>query len=161
MDHEDNVIIHSTLEDGEDFFITDRYKKKYHFKISVFDVPSGVVAEAMQVVSGNGQEPYLFHMLFDFDVDQEYAELKLKQKIKKGIDKRYLQVRNKELSINKSETLVGRLEWNDNMNDTEFDSMLVVDGKRITIEKLVKLLEPYGGFNIKITIHDLCDEIPE
>ena len=161
MDHEDDVIIHSTLEDGEDFFITDRYKKKYHFKISVFDVPSGVVAEAMQVVSGNGQEPYLFHMLFEFDVDQEFAELKLKQKIKKGIDKRYLKKTDDDWSIKDMSTLVGRFEWTDNLNDTGFDKVLIVDGKRITMERLIRMLEPYFGFNIKISIHDLCDEVPD
>jgi hypothetical protein len=34
MISKDDSIIHSTLEEGYDFFITDNRGKKYHFKIS-------------------------------------------------------------------------------------------------------------------------------
>jgi hypothetical protein len=36
MKYIDGRYIHSTLDEGYDFDITDRYKRKYHFKIASF-----------------------------------------------------------------------------------------------------------------------------
>lgn len=31
---DNNTITHSTLDEGYDFYVTDKWNKKYHFKIS-------------------------------------------------------------------------------------------------------------------------------
>ena len=72
MKYIDGVYTHSTLEEGYDFYIADRYKKEYHFKISSFQVPTGLLSEALEVVEeGKGREPQIFHLLSDSDADEE------------------------------------------------------------------------------------------
>lgn len=44
------TITHSTLDEGHDFFITDKWKKKHHFKIATFEVPTGLFSEAIEVI---------------------------------------------------------------------------------------------------------------
>ncbi len=67
------------------FFITDKWKKKRHFKISTFPCAGGLVSEAIEIVENVRNEPYEFAILSPFDIDIEYAELQLKAKIKRGI----------------------------------------------------------------------------
>ena len=162
MKHINGVYTHSTLEEGYNFYITDRYKRKYHFKISSFHVPTGLLSEALEVVEGDkGREPHIFHILSDFDADEEYAEMRLKAKIKKGIDKRYLKKRDGKMTIKGLKGMGGRIDWTDNRSDTEFDHILVVDGKRVTIENFAEMIQMFGGFNFRLTFHDLCDDIPD
>lgn len=154
MKFDDNVFIHSTLEDGYDFFITDRWKKKRHFKIDSFPVPSGILSEAYEVVSDKNREPYRFTVLSDFDTDIEQAELLLKAKIKKSVNRRHLVKRGNRLWISDDQILRGRITSNDDFSDTDFDRILVVDGRRITIEMFYRLLEEYEGWNFKFIIRD-------
>ncbi len=161
--NQDGQGIHSTLEEGYDFFVTDRYKKKYHFKIASFSIYSHMFYEAIEVVKeGSGDEPYIFQMQAEEDEDPEHAEYMLKSKIKKGIDKRYLKFRNGEPSINENkDELVGRLDYSEDLSDTAFNQIFVIDGKRITVEAFVNMLETYGGFNFRLTMHDPCDDLPD
>jgi len=157
---ENDCIIHSTLEEGYDFFITDKWKKKFHFKISTFSVPSGMLSEAIEVVNDKtGLEPYIFTILSDFDSDIEYSEIMLKAKIKKGINQRHLQFENGKLEINNRLELRGRIEWNENLSDSEFEHMFVIDGKRITMEKFGEILQSFPGWNFKFKIFDMTDEM--
>ncbi len=154
------ITIHSTLDDGYDFFITDRWKKKYHFKISTLELPIGMLSEAIEVINDKkGQAPYNFHVLSDFDSDTEHSELVLKAKIKKGINQRHLQIKNGEFIINNRDELRGRIVWNENHPNSESDSMFVIDGKIITIEKFGEMLQRFQGFNFKFKIYDMSDEI--
>lgn len=157
---ENDCIIHSTLDEGYDFFITDKWRKKFHFKISTFSVPSGLLSEAIEVVNDEtGLEPYIFTILSDFNSDIEYSEIMLKAKIKKGINQRHLQSENGKLEINNRQELRGRIEWNENRSDSEFDYMFVIDGKRITIEKFGEILQCFQGWNFKFKIYDMTDEM--
>jgi hypothetical protein len=151
------VIIHSTLEEGYDFLIKDRWGKDYHFKILTFEVPSGLESEAIEVVNEKDRESYHFQVLNANDADIEHCERLLKAKIKEGIDKRYLRMRNGRLEIGKSEMLCGRIEWNDDFSATNFDTYFVVDGRRITMEDFVALLQPYSGFQFQFSIMDPND----
>ena len=76
MKYKDGVYTHSTMEEGYDFYITDRFKKKYHFKIASFLLGDLLASEAIEIVAGKkGREPYIFNKLFKFDVDEEYVEM--------------------------------------------------------------------------------------
>lgn len=154
-----DTIIHSTLDEGYDFFISDRWGKEYQFKISTFEVPSGLESEAIEVVKEKGRSPYIFQILNDFDADIEKLELLLKAKIKKGIDKRYLGSRGYGLEIGSSNILCGRIEWGDDLSETDFDYHFVIDGKKISIEDFVKLIHPYEGFQFQFSLIDPCDEV--
>ena len=83
-----NVIIHSTLEEGYNFFIVDKWKVKQHFKISTFKVPRGWLSEAFEVIGDSRvREPRVYHVLSGFDCVVEQAESKLKEKVKKELFK--------------------------------------------------------------------------
>ena len=85
IDDSGNRFVHSTLDDGYDFFITDKWNVKLHFKISTFMVPSGLLSEAIEVIDNPVfHEPRVYMILSDFGSDIEEAENQLKEKVKKG-----------------------------------------------------------------------------
>lgn len=149
-----NIITHSTLDEGYDFFIKDKWKKNRHFKISTFPVPSGILSEAIEVVGDEKDEPYTFSILSPFDSDIENVELKLKAKIKRGINKRYLTTDGSGYELRNDE-MAGRFEWSSKNDETS----LIVDGKRISMGQLEKILAPYEGFQFRLQIIDPSDEI--
>ena len=159
MEKHNKTIIHSTLDSGYDFFVTNNYGEKFHFRISTFQVPSGWLSEAIEVVDYSPEkECRVFHFLSDFDVDIEKAELSLKAKIKRGINQKHLQVENGRISISDEQILRGRISWGEKLTDTTFNTFFEIDGRRVTIEKFIEMLEGYGSFNFKFQIFDSCDE---
>ena len=54
--------------------------------------------------------------------------------------------------------LRGRIEWNDDFSDTEYDRVFVIDGKRITMEEFGRMLEPWEGWHFQFKILDCCDD---
>jgi hypothetical protein len=157
---DNNIIIHSTLDEGYDFFISDNWDNEKHFKIATFEVPSGLLSEAYEVIDSNlDDEPRVFHILSNFDSDIEKAELQLKGKIKKGINKRYLDNKDGNISICDGLEITGRILWDDNLDNSYFDYFFQVDGKKITIEKFIDLLKGVEGWNFKFQIIDTTDEI--
>ena len=149
------TISHSTLDEGYDFFITDKWNNQYHFKIASFHVPSGLFSEAYEVIDHNiDDEPRIFHSLSNFDSDMEKAELQLKEKIKKGINKRYLDYADGNYSICQDLELAGRILMVDNPDNSEFDNFFQIDGKKITMEKFIDLLKAFEGYNFKFRIFD-------
>ncbi len=160
MKFDEKVFTHSTLEEGYDFFITDKWKKRRHFKISTFPCPNGLLSEAIEVVENEKNEPYEFVTLFPFDTDIEYAELQLKAKIKRGINKRYLSKTTPDgsMTLGKKNELVGRIAWNDDPDGPDDTMTLVVDGKIITKDTFWRLLSQYEGWIFKLKIVDRTEE---
>jgi len=158
--NDNNTITHSTLDEGYDFFITDKWNKKYHFKIATFEVPSGLLSEAYEVIDNNvDNEPRVFQVLSDFDPDIEKAELLLKGKIKKGINKRYLDYKDGNYSIGRDLEVAGRILWDDTLLNSEFDHFFQIDNKKITIEKFIDMLKGVEGWYFKFQILDPTDDI--
>ncbi len=157
---DNNTTIHSTLNEGYDFFITDKWGDEKHFKIATFEVPSGLLSEALEVIKSNiDDEPRIFHILSNFDSDIEKAELQLKEKIKKGINKRYLDNKDGDISILDGLEVAGRILWDDNLDNSNFDYFFQIDGKKITIEKFTELLKGFEAWNFKFQIIDTTDDI--
>jgi len=154
---DDDVVIHSTLESGEDLFIKDQSKKKYHFKLSIFEWSSGFIAEAIEVKKDILQG-YHFNMPFDFDADLEIAKEQFIKKIKRGINRKHLTKHSGKLKIAKKQILRGRILWNNNFEDTAYNSVFIIDGKRITMENFSKMLEEWEGWHFEFEILDPFDE---
>jgi len=151
---------HSTLESGYDFYIKDKWKKTYHFKISTFPVPSGLLSEAYQVIPESIKNTArVVHVLSDFGADIEKAELILKEKIKKEINVRYLKYENGRNSVAKDNKIAGSFQWDNTLLNSNFDYFFAIDGKKITIEEFIELLHPYEGFNFKFQIIDQSDDL--
>ena len=150
-------IVHSTIESGRDIFIEDQWKWEYHFKIASFPVPTGLASEAIEVKKDNSVG-YMFNILSDFDADPELAEERLIKKIKRGINRRHLKNQNGKWEIGAKNMLRGRIEWNDDFSNTEYDRAFVIDGKRITMEEFGRMLEPWEGWCFQFKILDRCDD---
>jgi hypothetical protein len=160
-----NIIIHSTLEEGYDFFITDQWNKRYHFKIATFKVPSGYLSEAIEVIDDHEDyEPRIFHVLSDFYADTESQESQLKDKIRTGINRRYLDYRDNAFSISDELEVAGRILSEvklTNSGKSGFDCFFVIDGRKITIETFVEMLHEYVGWNFRFKIYDTTEDIDQ
>jgi hypothetical protein len=44
---------HSTLDEGYDFFITDQWNKRHHYKIHTFSLGTRHLSEAIEVVESD------------------------------------------------------------------------------------------------------------
>ncbi len=154
---DDGVIIHSTLESGEDLLLKDRWKREYHFKLATFELQSGLVAEAIEVKK-DILHGYHFNMLFDFYTDPEMAKEQLIKKIKRGLNRRHLKKRNGKWIIGKKQILRGRISCNDDFEDTAYDRVFTIDGKRITMENFSQMFEEWEGWHFEFKILDPSDE---
>lgn len=158
-DYVDNGgVFHNTLNDGEDLFIKDKWKREYHFRIASFMVPTGLASEAIEVKDGADELGYKFNILLDPDTVPEVAKEILITKIKKGINRRYLKKRGKCWEIGAKDVLSGRIESNDDFTDTDFERVFVIDGKRITIEQFGQMFGAYEGWEFKFQILDAWSE---
>ena len=72
--------------------------------------------------------------------------------------KRNLKNIGSEWEIGARDILRGRIDWNEDFSDTDFDRVFVIDGKRITIEDFGRMLEAYEGWRFKFQILDPCDD---
>ena len=159
--NKDNVITHNPYEEGYDFYIKDKWRNQYHFRISTFTVPPGYLSKAIEVIEDQpDREPYVFEFLSDFEADIEESELNLKAKIKRSINRRHLKYKDGKLSIGEEETLRGRIEEKDDYpTDSKFVQYFVIDGKRVTIEQFLEMIEPYTNFGFRFQIFDPSEEI--
>ena len=155
--NDDGVFVHSTLETGEDFHIKDRWKREYHFKIASFPIPDGIMSEAIEVKKDN-TAGYEFRILSDWNADIELTEKRLKTIIKKKINKKHLKRRNGQLEIEQYKIVEGRIGYINDPSKTDFDRTFVIDGKEITVEEFVRMLECYEGWGFQFKIVDSCDE---
>ena len=160
MDSDDRVITHNPYEEGYDFYIKDKWNNQFQFRILTFEVPSGLLSKAIEVTENMPErEPRMFEVLSDFEADIEEAELTLKARIKRDLNRRHLVKENGRLSMGKEATLRGRIEESDDHSDSQFARFFVIDGQRITIEQFVEMLEPYLIFGFKFQIYDPSEEI--
>ena len=159
MEFNEDTFSHCPYEDGYDYFITDKWKKQRHFKISTFLGPVGLMVFAVEVLKTKDSEPYEFELLFPFDTDIDFAESKIKEKIKRGINKRYLENVNGFLSIGENNEMAGRIIENNDLNSSDFNTALVVDGKKISLEDFYRLLNPYAGWQFSFKIKDRSEEL--
>ncbi|WP_289054353.1 DUF7713 domain-containing protein [Carboxylicivirga marina] len=147
-------ISNSPLEDGYDFHITDNSSEKYHFRILTFPVPSGIFTEAVEVIEENPtNSPRIYSHLSGFDADIEQMELELKAKIQKGINQRHIDEVDGHLEINDNDIIRGRIDHDDNL-DSAFDTCLAIDGRKVTIEQFVEMLQAYPMNDFKFEVKD-------
>lgn len=151
-----NITIHSTNDDGDDYFIYNRWKKRYHFKIARFLVPTGMAYEALEVKEDDSIG-YEFNSLYSLDDDQDLAKEEFLKKIKKGLNQRHIKKIGSEWEINSKKILRGKIAWSEDSQDTEFEKVLIIDGKRITIEEFVSMINPYEGWDFAFRIKDPSD----
>lgn len=145
---------YSTLDQGYDHHVKDKWGREYHFKILSFSLGSRLFSEAREVIHEKGREPYVFSVISDDAEEWDESENLLKHKILDGINKRFLKSEGGKLDIRDEGRLSGRIEWDQNVEDSVFELYFAIDGKRITMENFVRMLEPYCAFNFDFEIRD-------
>ncbi len=150
---------HSTLDEGADFYCTDKWQKKHHFKISSFSVGIKMLSEAIEVVElGNRRIPRVFHVLSDFDIDIEKAEFELKAKIMKWINQKHIRTVEGRLAFADADEIKGTIDCDDELRNTNFKTVFEIDGEKRTVEELVQLLEPYAAYKFRLQIIDSSED---
>jgi len=150
-------IVHSTLKSGEDLVVKDQWNREYRFKIVSFPAPTGLASEAVEVREDDSPG-YVFNILSDLDTDPDHAKERLTRKIKRGLNRRHLKKREGKWEIGGRDMLRGRIEWNNDLSDTGYDRVFVIDGKRITVEEFGQMLGPYEGWHFQFRMKDCYDE---
>lgn len=137
-----------TLKDGEG---NDR-----HFSVNERLEPMGFFIEAVE----NKENGYQFAVHGELDADQKELFKRLVDKVQKGIRTIYIE-EGRFPSGKKYETIAhhevrGRLEY-DPLN--EGIPLVVVDGKPYTWERLGEMVMSFEGFQIKMTMADMTDDL--
>lgn len=147
------TITTSPLEDGYDFYISDRWGKEYHFKIISFDVPSGMLSLAVEVAEETEvYYPRRIEILSDYDADIEFAELQLKGKIKEEINQKSLKKRD-DGAFEFIENSLNGVILADNEEGMS-EPLFAVDGRKITVQQFCDMLSPYCTFKFRFGIID-------
>lgn len=151
--NEDGVF-QDTLDSGRDFKIRDDEGNDYIFRIDTFILAEKLCAEAIEVKEDYAAGHYHFRLMFDPGTDPEVAEINLIKKIRENVNERCLVMRDGELAIGKDRILKGRIAWSG-----EAGSQLIIDGKRITMDKFSRMISVYEGFNFEFKIDDDYDVV--
>ena len=146
----------SSFKFGEEIVVKDQWKRDYIFKILLYELPTGFSLEAKE--TRQDELPgYEFNLFLDFDEDIEFGKEMLIRKIKRGLNRRHLIKEDGKWEIGKRDMLRGRIEWNDDFSDTNYNRVFVVDGKRVTMEKFGEMFERWEGWHFKFKIIDRYD----
>lgn len=136
-----------------------RTRKKHKFMIEKLVVPTGIGYEAVEVTKNNAPG-FKVAVLDGFDCDQEYLFYKLEARIKSELSKRYLETGTfpdgRKYTGLKDGVVVGRFEY-----DEKYDGInkVVIDGQVFSWGELGRMLSAYEGFQFKLQIFDITDEI--
>jgi len=133
--------------------------KMYRFMINKMVVPTGIGYEAVEITKNN-VPGYKVAILDGIDCDQDYLFYKLEAKIKYMLSKRYLQTdtypNGMKYTALRDDEVVGRFEYNE-MNEEIHN--VVIDGKVFSWNQLGRILSAYEGFQFKLKIYDITDEV--
>lgn len=144
---DNHTIIYNPLEQGADFHITDKWDKTHHFRILSFMVGTGLLSCAIEVIEESDErEAREYELLSDFDTDFEAAELRLKEKIKRELNIKYLTREYGELSI-RNNIMKGRF----------LGEHFEVDGYKLTLEQFVRTFSAFEGFKFTMQFNDITD----
>jgi len=159
INYEGKNFVHDTLKDGTDFYVKDKAGKEYHFKISSLVAGPGLLSEAIEVKDDvDDQNRYIFRILSEFATEPEVATLKLKAKILRSINRTHMIKMNNEWQISEERNLSGRITSALDEPDTTHKMVLIIDGKRITIEEFARMIEMYEGFDFSFQIVESSEE---
>jgi hypothetical protein len=138
----------------------DKNGKIHRFRINKMVLPVGIGYEALEITKNNSPG-YKVAILDDIDCDQDYLFFKLEAKIKYTLSKKYLKTGTYPNGMKytglKDDEVVGRFEYSE-VNDELHN--VVIDGKVFSWKQLGRILSAYEGFQFKLKIYDITDDVP-
>lgn len=149
------------VEDFKDFephiIIKDSDDIEHEFEIRKMIQETGIFWEAVEFLD-NYEIGYSFDIYQSFEDDSLEAVAKLKEKVEKGLSKKYIKrnISNGYESLTLSEdVLEGKIEWDDN-----YDGRIPkfkIDGKAYSAEQIGKILMGYEGWDFELRIKEPTD----
>lgn len=132
--------------------------RKHKFMIHKIIHPVGIGYQAVEVTENN-TPGFRVEVLDELDCNQSDLFNKLEAKIKKTLFKRYLKSvsspNGSKHTVFKTDEVVGRLEYDDN----DKNHKVIIDGKPFSWDELGQMLNTYEGFQFKLKIYDITDDI--
>jgi hypothetical protein len=133
--------------------------KVHRFIINKMVLPVGIGYEATEITK-NDAPGYKIGILDDIECDQEYLFYKLETKIKYTLSKRYLETittpDGRKQTVLKNDEGVGRFEYDEHNDGIH---KVVIDGKAFTWDELGRMLNAYEGFQFKLKIYDITEDV--
>ncbi|WP_227938669.1 DUF7713 domain-containing protein [Alkalihalobacillus deserti] len=140
----------------EAFSTTDYAGVRREFIITQRLNPVGILIEAEE----KKEYGYKFAVHGELDCDQVELFQRLQEKVKQGITTSYVTTRKfpsgQQVETIKNDKIVGRLDYDELNEDTP---MVVIDGKPYTWEQLGKMVQAFEGFQIKVKMVDMTDNV--
>lgn len=119
----------------------------------------GIVYEAVEITK-DGTPGYRVAVMGHLDSEQQDLFLKLDAKIRKTVSKRYLENRSIPYAGNqvvlKEDVAVGRFEYDEHNDGIH---KVVIDGQEFSWDELGRMLSAYEGFQFKLEIYDISDDV--
>jgi hypothetical protein len=118
--------------------------------------PTGIYLEAAE----NIEFGYKFAVHGELNSNQPELLNKLIEKARKGIGKQYLETkvfpsRQAYNTISNSQ-ITGLIEYDETSKESP---LVIIDGKPFTWEEVGKMLMAYEGFQIKLMMYDITDDV--
>lgn len=149
------------IEDFKDFnpniVITDCDGIDHKFEVRKMIHSTGIFWEAVEFFE-NDNIGYSFEVCQGFEDDSRDAVVRLKEKVKKGLSKKFIKrdISNGYESLTLSEdVLEGKIEWDDNYGGKT--PKFKIDGKEYSAEQIGKILMCYEGWNFELKIKEPTD----
>jgi hypothetical protein len=109
------------------------------------------------VEAGKRGEGYELEILGDFDADVLELFRSLNQRMRRALGRRHLVVENGSLQIRPEGVVRALIDADDDRDDGL--PLLVIDGRPVSWEAFGRMLVRYEGYQVKIEIYDLSEEI--
>jgi hypothetical protein len=142
------------VEEFEPFRIQDCDGETHVFHFEARDFGGGIAVDAFEI--GDRTEGYEFQVIGPPGSDRLGLVGQLIQKIRRGLAVKHL--KDGQFGVDIADTVVrARISW-----DEEQDGrvpLLVIDGRPMTWDHLGRLLMKFEGFQFKLEIRDLSDEL--
>ena len=143
--------------DFEPIELTDARGNQHTFHFETFHYVSGVSLKAVEMRDGETRG-YVFEVAGESEAE-EPLELfgRLFQKMQRGLALQHIDERDLGPGINDAGTVRARIEWDEDQDGQV--PLVVIDGREFTWEQLGRMMMSYEGWQLKLQIHDMTEDI--
>lgn len=140
----------------ESFSLKDYQGISRNFNVERRINPMGLYLEATE----NTQFGYKFAVLDELYCNQQELLFKLIEKTRKGIGEHHVEAKvfpnGQPYNSVLNDQIIGLIEYDETSDGTP---LVMIDGQPFTWEEVGKMIMSYEGFQIKIQIYDITDDV--
>ncbi|MGH9318560.1 MAG: DUF7713 domain-containing protein [Vicinamibacteria bacterium] len=128
--------------------------------LHVFEFCTHLVSTGLEIQAveeGKRGEGYELEILGDFDADPVELFRSLNQRMRRALGRRHLEIQNGSLEIRREGVVRALIDADDDRDDGL--PLLVVDGRPVRWESFGRMLMKFQGYQAKLEIYDLSEEI--